>query len=73
MSDAREKYGDIIDRPHHVSSKRPPMSRLNRAAQFSLFAALTGYDDLVAESARIKAELENICTQHGDEPDRVYD
>jgi hypothetical protein len=52
MSEAREKYGDIIDRPHHVSTKRPPMSRLNRAAQFSPFAALTGYDDLVAESAR---------------------
>ena len=52
MEDARKIYGDIIDRPHHVSRKRPQMSRLNRAAQFSPFAALTGYDDLVRESAR---------------------
>lgn len=52
MEDARKIYGDIIDRPHHVSKKRPQMSRLNRAAQFSPFAALTGYDDLVRESAR---------------------
>lgn len=46
-------YSDIIHHPHHVSSKRPQMSRANRAAQFSPFAALTGYDDLVRESARI--------------------
>lgn len=52
MEDARKIYGDIIDRPHHVSGKRPQMSRLNRAAQFSPFAALTGYEDLVRESAR---------------------
>jgi hypothetical protein len=52
MSSGKEEYGDIFDRPHHVSSKRPQMSRLNRAAQFSPFAALTGYDDLVRESAR---------------------
>lgn len=52
MSSGKEEYGDIFDRPHHVSTKRPQMSRLNRAAQFSPFAALTGYDDLVRESAR---------------------
>lgn len=53
MSDGRTEYGDIIDHEHHVSQKRPQMSRLNRAAQFSPFAALTGYDSLVAESARV--------------------
>lgn len=53
MSSGKEEYSDIFDRPHHVSTKRAPMSRLNRAAQFSPFAALTGYDDLVAESARV--------------------
>lgn len=59
-SDRPEEYLDIINRPHHVSTKRPQMSRLNRAAQFSPFAALTGYDDLVRESARVtsrKVEL----------------
>lgn len=45
-------YDDIIDLPHHVSQKHPRMSMLNRAAQFSPFAALTGYDAAIQESAR---------------------
>ena len=52
MPDARLEYADIIDREHPVSAKHPPMSRLNRAAQFAPFAALTGYDDLIRESER---------------------
>ena len=52
MSDARERYGDIIDRAHPDPQKRPRMSRKNRAAQFAPFAALTGYDDLIRETAR---------------------
>ena len=61
MKDARIEYADIIDLPHHVSKKRAPMSLTDRAAQFSPFAALTGYDDLIAESARwteAQAELD---------------
>lgn len=45
-------YDDIIDLPRHVSPTRPPMSRENRAAQFSPFQALTGYGDAVKETAR---------------------
>lgn len=52
MQDARERYGDIIDREHPTSPKHPRMPRQNRAAQFAPFAALTGYDDLIRESAR---------------------
>ena len=52
MNEARERYGDIIDREHPVSVKHPQMPRKNRAAQFAPFAALTGYDDLIRESAR---------------------
>lgn len=52
-SENKPDYSDIIHHPHHVSSKRPQMPRANRAAQFSPFAALTGYDDLVRESARV--------------------
>lgn len=54
------KYDDIIDMPHHVSSTRPRMSTQDRAAQFSPFAALVGYDESVGEAARLtdeKAEL----------------
>ena len=52
MCDAREQYGDIIDRAHPDSPKHPKMPRKNRAAQFAPFAALTGYDDLIHEAAR---------------------
>lgn len=46
-------YDDIIDLPHPVSKKRPQMSVIDRAAQFSPFAALTGYDAAVKETARL--------------------
>ena len=46
-------YEDIIDLPHHVSERRPRMSMMNRAAQFSPFAALTGYDSAIKETARL--------------------
>ena len=49
MSDS---YEDIIHLPHHVSARRPRMSALDRAAQFSPFAALTGYDDAIQETLR---------------------
>ena len=48
-----EDYRDIIDLPRPVSKKHPKMSDLNRAAQFAPFAALTGYEDLIDESARL--------------------
>jgi len=47
------KYDDIIHLPRHVSSKRSPMSNYDRAAQFSPFAALTGYDAVIGETARL--------------------
>ena len=48
-------YDDIISLPHHVSAKHPRMSMYNRAAQFSPFAALTGYEKAI-EEARKKQE-----------------
>ena len=47
------KYDDIINLPHHVSPTRQRMSMHDRAAQFAPFAALVGYDDAVAETARL--------------------
>ncbi len=55
------KYDDIINLPHHVSTKRPQMTRSARAAQFAPFAALVGLDDEMEETARLtdtKPELE---------------
>ena len=45
-------YMDIINLPHPVSPFRAHMGRLDRAAQFSPFAALTGYDAIIAENSR---------------------
>lgn len=46
-------YNDILHLPHPVSRKHPRMAVADRAAQFSPFAALTGYDDAVREAARL--------------------
>lgn len=46
-------YDDIINLPHHVSERYPQMPIGDRAAQFSPFAALTGYEGEVKEAARL--------------------
>lgn len=51
-----DNYNDIIDLPHHVSATRPQMSMMDRAAQFSPFAALTGYDSAIKETGRLTDE-----------------
>lgn len=50
MSDG---YNDIINLPHHVSTKHPRMKMIDRAAQFSPFAALTGHGAAVSETERL--------------------
>lgn len=50
------RYDDIINLPHHVSATRPQMSMMDRAAQFSPFAALTGYDAAIKETGRLTDE-----------------
>ena len=49
-------YEDILYHPHHVSTRRPPMSMQDRAAQFSAFKALTGYEEGIDEAARVVEE-----------------
>lgn len=49
-------YDDIINLPHHVSMKRPRITAIDRAAQFSPFAALTGHDSAIKETARLTDE-----------------
>lgn len=47
------RYDDIIDLPHPVSARHPHMPVSDRAAQFAPFAALTGYDAAIRETARL--------------------
>ncbi len=62
-------YDDIINLPHHVSKRHPQMSMWNRAAQFAPFAALTGYDDAIRDTAQ-----ENLDSyeKKNDEDDGYY-
>ena len=55
MNDRKDyhKYDDVIWRQHPTSKKHPRMSRMNRAAQFAPFAALTGYEESIEETARL--------------------
>lgn len=54
--DDEHRYDDIINLPHHESLTRPRMPLIDRAAQFSPFAALTGYDEAINETERFVDE-----------------
>ena len=60
---ADSKYDGIINLPHKQSFKRPQMSRIDRAAQFAPFAALTGYDDAITETGRLTDEKIEMCEE----------
>lgn len=51
--DPEEVYADIFGMPHRQSPSRPRMSLYDRAAQFAPFAALTGFEDVMSEEARL--------------------
>lgn len=53
-------YNDIINLPHHESKKYKRMPTINRAAQFTPFAALTGYEDAIEETGRLTTERKEI-------------
>ncbi len=61
---SERNYDDIIGLPHHRSEKRPHMANSERAAQFSPFAALKGYDEEIGEAARYVSSR--------DEPDEAH-
>ena len=46
-------YEDIINLPPHISKKHPQPSMMDRAARFAPFAAITGYEEMVLEEARV--------------------
>ena len=55
-ADPRTVYADIIDLPHWQSPTRSRMSLYDRAAQFASYKALSGFEDMVAEEARLTEE-----------------
>ena len=57
------RYDDIINLPHHKSATHPHMSMYDRAAQFSPFAALTGHEDAIKETARLTAERAELSDE----------
>lgn len=61
-----DKYESIINLPHHVSKKYPQLSKASYAAQFSPFAALTGYEGIVSEVARITDERLELGDKEND-------
>ena len=62
-------YSDIIDLPHHVSTRHAHLPMESRAAQFSPFAALTGYGDAIDESARLTDERVQLDDDRKEELD----
>ena len=70
--DEKFPYKDIIDLPHHQSAGRNHMSLYDRAAQFAPFAALTGYDDIIAETGRLTDDMLDLPDDVKDELDRRF-
>ena len=68
--DVMARYGDIIDLPRPVSERHARMSMGDRAAQFSPFAALTGYDAAVEETARLTQDRIELDESRKAELDR---
>ena len=65
-----EKYKDMLHLPRPVSATHPRMSLQNRAAQFSPFVALTGYDDALRETVRLTERFIELDEDRKQEIDR---
>ena len=66
----KSPYDDIIHLPHHVSQNHPQMPLRDRAAQFAPFAALTGYEAALGETARLSVERRELDAQEAEELNR---
>lgn len=66
-----KKYDDIINLDRPISKKHKPMSPENRAAQFAPFAALTGYEEAIKETAHITQKKQELSEKDSTEPDII--
>ena len=64
------RYDDMLEMPHHVSGTHRHMTMEQRAAQFSPFAALTGYDEAIQESSRLTSRRIELSEEEQEELDR---
>ncbi len=64
--DPRIVYKDIIDLPYRKNPNRKQMSLYDRAAQFAPFAALSGYDEMITEEARLTEEESGLSDYETD-------
>lgn len=62
-------YDELLFLPHPVSKTRPQMSMLDRAAQFSPFAALAGYGDAIREAGRLTTSRIELSGERREELD----
>ena len=69
--EAEQKYGDLLRYTYDGPKTHPRMSAEARAAQFSPFAALTGYEEAVSETGRLTEEKPELDEERKAEIDRV--
>ena len=65
------RYDDILDLPHHQSPTRRHMTMAERAAQFSPFAALTGFGAVIGEAGRLTEERIELTDEEKEEIGRT--
>jgi hypothetical protein len=63
MNENVHDYSDIYNMKPPTSPKHPRMSMKDRAAQFSPFAALTGYGSSITEAGRTTAEKRILSSE----------
>ncbi len=74
MSDTDvDKYKDMLDMPHHVSTRHAPLSMEQRAAQFLPFQPLTGYEDVIREAGRLTESDVSLTEDEKDSLDFTLD
>ena len=71
MTGDRDPYADMLDMPHHQSDTHPHMSMAERAAQFNPFAALAGFDDVIAETGRLTDRRIELSDTEKERLDRI--
>lgn len=73
MKEQSHCYDDIIHLPHHISKVHPRMDRIDRAAQFAPFAALSGHGEEIREAARFTVEQIEISEDTRKELDKIFE